>query len=103
MLICVVGAVYVEQWVNTFEISWLKIPDFVYALFLGVIITNIFEVSGKYKLNTDTVDILGTVSLSLFLAMALMSLQLWEIFSLAIPLLIILCVQTVVLGVLLIT
>ncbi|MGV3000521.1 sodium/glutamate symporter [Vibrio sp.] len=99
MLICVVGAVYVEQWVNTVEIRWLKIPDFVYALFLGVIITNILEVSGKYKLNTDTVDILGTISLSLFLAMALMSLQLWEIFSLAIPLLIILCVQTIILAV----
>ncbi|TVO35663.1 sodium/glutamate symporter [Vibrio algivorus] len=65
MLVCVVGAVYVEQWVSTFEISWLKIPDFVYALFL---------------------------------AMALMSLQLWEIFSLAIPLLVILCVQTVILA-----
>lgn len=99
MLICVVGAIYVEQWVSSFNIGWLKIPDFVYALFLGVIITNIFEVSGKYKLNTDTVDILGTVSLSLFLAMALMSLQLWEIFSLAVPLLIILFVQTIILAV----
>ncbi|OEF28164.1 sodium/glutamate symporter [Vibrio rumoiensis] len=99
MLICVVGAIYIEKWVGTLNISWLKIPDFVYALFLGVIITNIFEVSGKYKLNTDTVDILGTVSLSLFLSMALMSLKLWEIFSLAIPLLIILCVQTLILAV----
>ncbi|MFV0574202.1 MAG: sodium/glutamate symporter [Vibrio sp.] len=99
MLLCVVGAVYIEQWVNSFHIGWLKIPDFVYALFLGVIITNIFEVSGKYKMNTDTIDILGTVSLSLFLAMALMSLQLWEIFSLALPLLIILAVQTVILAI----
>lgn len=98
MLVCVVGAIYIEKWVAALNIGWLKIPDFVYALFLGVIITNIFEVSGKYKLNTDTVDILGTVSLSLFLAMALMSLQLWEIFSLAIPLLIILCAQTIILG-----
>ncbi|WP_153448294.1 sodium/glutamate symporter [Vibrio algicola] len=99
MLVCVVGAIYVEKWVSSFEISWLKIPDFVYALFIGVIITNIFEVSGKYKLNTDTVDILGTVSLSLFLSMALMSLKLWEIFDLAVPLLIILFVQTLVLAI----
>lgn len=99
MLLCVVGAIYIEEWVSTLNISWLKIPDFVYGLFLGVIITNIFEASGKYKLNTDTVDMLGTVSLSLFLSMALMSLKLWEIFSLAIPLLIILCVQALVLAV----
>lgn len=98
MLVCVVGATYVEKWVGTFGISWLKIPDFVYALFLGVIITNIFELSGRYKLNTETVDILGTVSLSLFLSMALMSLKLWEIFGLAVPLLIILCIQTIILG-----
>lgn len=99
MLLCVVGAKYVSEWVNTFDISWLKIPDFVYALFLGVIITNIFELSGKYRLHTETVDILGTVSLSLFLAMALMSLKLWEIFDLAIPLLVILFVQMVVLSI----
>ncbi|MGO2507368.1 MAG: sodium/glutamate symporter [Vibrio hibernica] len=98
MLVCVVGATYVEKWVGTFGINWLKIPDFVYALFLGVIITNIFELSGRYKLNTETVDILGTVSLSLFLSMALMSLKLWEIFGLAVPLLIILCIQTIILG-----
>ncbi len=51
-----------------------------------------------YKVNAETVDILGTVSLALFLSMALMSLKLWEIFDLAIPLLIILLCQTLVLG-----
>ncbi len=98
VLICVVGAMYVKEWVDQFNISWLKIPDFVYALFLGVILTNFFEFSGRYKLHTETVDILGTVSLSLFLAMALMSLKLWEIFDLAVPLLVILAVQGIVLA-----
>ncbi|CAM2897693.1 sodium/glutamate symporter [Vibrio rarus] len=100
VLICVVGATYIKAFTADLGISWLKgIPDFVFALFLGVILTNLYEVSGIYKFNTDTVDIIGTVSLSLFLAMALMSLKLWEIFDLAMPLLVILAVQTVVLAI----
>ncbi len=99
LLICVTGAKYVQQWVSTFEISWLMIPDFVYALFIGVIVTNFLEVTKLRKLHVETIDMLGTVSLSLFLAMALMSLKLWNIFDLAIPFLIILAVQSVVLAI----
>ncbi|QBY04976.1 sodium/glutamate symporter [Thalassotalea sp. HSM 43] len=98
MLICVAGAKYFKEFVDSFDISYLKIPDFVYALFIGVIITNICEISNKYKINSETVDILGTVSLALFLSMALMSLKLWEIFDLAIPLLVILVCQTITLA-----
>ncbi|EHZ2845504.1 sodium/glutamate symporter [Vibrio vulnificus] len=98
LIICVTGAKYVEQWVSTYEIKWLMIPDFVYALFIGAIITNFLEVTKIRKLDAETVDMLGTVSLSLFLAMALMSLKLWNIFDLAIPFLVILAVQSVVLA-----
>ncbi|GIU34136.1 sodium/glutamate symporter [Shewanella schlegeliana] len=98
IMLCVAGAKWVGQLVASFDISWLKMPDFVYALFLGVMITNFTEMTRGYKMNNECVDILGTVALSLFLAMALMSLKLWEIFDLAIPLLIILMVQTVVLA-----
>ncbi|MBU2895840.1 sodium/glutamate symporter [Vibrio hepatarius] len=99
LLICVTGAKYLEQWVTSLQVSWLMIPDFVYALFIGVFITNVMEVAKVNRMDVETVDILGTVSLSLFLAMALMSLKLWNIFDLAIPFLIILSVQSVVLGV----
>ncbi len=99
LLICVTGAKYLEQWVSSFEVKWLMIPDFVYALFIGVFITNILEVTKLHKVNAETIDILGTVALSLFLAMALMSLKLWNIFDLAIPFLVILAVQSVVLGI----
>lgn len=98
MLICVVGAKYAKEFVDSFDINYLKIPNFVYTLFIGVVITNITEGTKTYKVNAETVDILGTVSLALFLSMALMSLKLWEIFDLAIPLLIILFFQTIVLA-----
>ncbi|WP_394129475.1 sodium/glutamate symporter [Shewanella maritima] len=98
ILLCVSGANWIGHLVDTYSITWLKMPNFVYALFLGVVITNITEMSRGYKINSECIDILGTVSLALFLSMALMNLKLWEIFDLAVPLLIILFAQTVILG-----
>jgi ESS family glutamate:Na+ symporter len=45
------------------------------------------------RLEQRVIDDVGTVALSLFLAMALMSLKLWELLDLAVPLLVILSVQ----------
>ncbi|NRD71970.1 sodium/glutamate symporter [Shewanella sp. VB17] len=98
LLLCVAGAKWIDYLVTSLDIGWLKMPDFVYALFLGVVFTNITEISNGYKIKSESVDVLGTVSLSLFLAMALMNLKLWEIFDLALPLLIILLVQTMTLA-----
>jgi glutamate:Na+ symporter, ESS family len=50
------------------------------------------------KLEQRTIDDLGTVALSLFLAMALMSLKLWELLDLALPMLVILSVQVVMMA-----
>ena len=96
IMLCVTGAKYLHQFVNSLAIDWLMIPDFVYALFIGVIITNICDVSKSNPVDTETTDILGTVSLYLFLAMALMNLKLWNIFDLAVPFLLILLTQTVI-------
>lgn len=98
LLVCVVGADHLKALVDSLNNPYLQVPNFVYALFIGVLITNVTETTKIYKVNAETVDILGTVSLSLFLSMALMSLKLWEIFDLAIPLLIILVCQTIVLS-----
>ncbi|MGF1723750.1 sodium/glutamate symporter [Photobacterium nomapromontoriensis] len=98
LLVCVAGAAHVKEIVDSFGISWLRIPDFVYALFIGVFITNLCESTKIYTINNETVDALGTISLSLFLAMALMSLQLWELLGLALPMLLILAVQTLILA-----
>jgi len=98
MLVCVVLAKYTKQVEADLALAWLKMPDFVYALFFGVVIANISELSGRYHVNGECVDLLGTLSLSLFLSMTLMSLRLWEIFDLALPLLIILLCQTLMLA-----
>ncbi|ARD20918.1 sodium/glutamate symporter [Shewanella japonica] len=98
LLLCVAGAKWFGKFVSAYDITWLKMPEFVYALFFGVVITNATELTRGFKINSECVDILGTVSLALFLSMALMNLKLWEIFDLAIPLLIILLTQGIILA-----
>ena len=44
----------------------------------------------------EEVDALGGLSLNLFLAMAMMNLKLWQLAALALPMIVILLVQTVV-------
>ncbi len=73
-------------------------PAFICALFLGMIVTNLLEVTKVYKINKETVDQWGTMGLSIFLAMALMSLRLWELLNLAGPMIVLLAVQAVVLA-----
>jgi ESS family glutamate:Na+ symporter len=51
-----------------------------------------------YQVFEREVSVLGNVSLSLFLAIALMSLKLWDLAALALPFFIILAVQTLVMA-----
>jgi ESS family glutamate:Na+ symporter len=75
-----------------------ELPTFVCVLFVGVILSNLLAWLGFYRVFDRAVSILGNVSLSLFLAMALMSLKLWEMAALALPMIAILLVQTLVMA-----
>jgi ESS family glutamate:Na+ symporter len=74
------------------------LPDFVFALLLGVIIRNAATVTGAYRVSDTTVDVVGNVALSLFLVMALMTMRLLDLVNLAGPLLVILAAQTVAIA-----
>ena len=73
-----------------------SLPQFVWALGFGVILRNILTKVFKFDMFDRAIDIFGNASLSLFLAIALMDIKLWELSGLAGPMLIILLVQTVV-------
>lgn len=73
----------------------LAIPSYVGAMFCAIIFNNL---NLKYKwidIDSNLVSILGETALNIFLSMALISLKLWELAALAIPLLIILGAQVV--------
>ncbi|HCI5724551.1 TPA: sodium/glutamate symporter [Klebsiella pneumoniae] len=78
--------------------SVFELPTFVCVLFIGVILSNSLALAGLYRVFDRAVSVLGNVSLSLFLAMALMSLKLWELASLALPMIIILAVQALAMA-----
>ena len=78
--------------------QWFELPSFVWALMCGVVLRNILEHGLRVQVFDRCIDVFGNASLALFLAMALMSLQLWLLADLAGPLVIILIVQTIFLA-----
>lgn len=75
-----------------------ELPTFVCVLFVAVILRNGLSALGLYQVFEREVSVLGNVSLSLFLAIALMSLKLWDLAALALPFFIILAAQTLVMA-----
>lgn len=73
-----------------------KLPQFVWALGFGVILRNILTTFFRFDMFDRAIDVFGNASLSLFLAMALMSMKLWHLSGMATDLMIILAVQTIV-------
>ncbi|WP_168407063.1 sodium/glutamate symporter [Acinetobacter indicus] len=76
---------------------WFELPTFVWALGTGVIVRNFLEHVLKVDIFDRAIDVFGNASLSLYLSMALLSLQLWLLADLAGPLITILFAQTAVL------
>jgi ESS family glutamate:Na+ symporter len=74
------------------------LPDFLFCLLIGVAIRNLANFIPRFSVSNATVDLLGGVSLSLFLVMALMGMRLIDLASLAGPLLVILLLQTVAMA-----
>lgn len=93
--ICLMAGSYVS---TLLQGSTFEIPTFVCVLFVGVILSNMLAWLGFYRVFDRAVSVLGNVSLSLFLAMALMSLKLWEMASLALPMMAILGVQALAMA-----
>lgn len=73
----------------------IVLPSYVDAMIVAAIILNIGEQTNKWKINSKCVDIIGNISLNVFLSMALIGLKLWELKSTAGPLLILLIGQAV--------
>ena len=75
-----------------------ELPTFVWALAGGVILRNVLEGIFKVQVFDRAIDVFGNASLSLYLAMALLSLKLWQLADLAGPLMVILGAQTLTMA-----
>ncbi|MBJ2248562.1 sodium/glutamate symporter [Pseudomonas haemolytica] len=75
-----------------------ELPTFVCVLFVGVVLRNGLSMLGWHQVFEREVSVLGNVSLSLFLAIALMSLKLWDLAALALPIVILLAAQALLMA-----
>jgi glutamate:Na+ symporter, ESS family len=95
-LVVILVAMWIGSWVSSmFAGMGIRLPAYIGAMLIAAIIRNLDDVTKKIGLSQKVLDDIGNVSLSLFLVMALMNLKLWELASLAIPLLVIIIVQVV--------
>ena len=84
------------------KVIGIKLPIFVPCLFGGIILTNTIPVLFKnvyWPTGTPTLALVSDVSLGLFLSMSLMSLQLWVLIDLALPIFLLLAAQVIVASV----
>jgi ESS family glutamate:Na+ symporter len=72
-----------------------SLPAFVWILFVGAVLRNVLAFAKLHEIDGEALSFTGIVALSLFLAMALISLRLWELASLALPMLLILALQAI--------
>ncbi len=99
----------VAVWLGGLVSAWLKphlariglaLPAYIGAMLVAAALRNLDDWLGWIRLSQRTIDDLGNVALSLFLVMALMTLKLWEIVNLAVPLAIIVTAQVALIAVL---
>ena len=75
------------------EATGFVLPGYVGAMFVAVLVRNIMDKVKPNAVNMKSISLIGDVTLGIFLSMALMSIKLWEIADLALPLFVIVFVQ----------
>jgi ESS family glutamate:Na+ symporter len=93
LLMATVGiGIWVSRWIVQLNDN-ITLPAYIGAMLVAALVRNIDDVTGIFGLSMRVIDDIGGIALALFLAMALMTLRLWELAGLAVPLLILLVAQ----------
>ena len=77
----------------------LTLPGYVGAMIMGALIRNVDDQTKWLQIPHELTERIGVVCLSLFLSVALMNLKLWELTSIAAPLLVNLIIQVIAVAV----
>ena len=93
--ICVGLGQNVNTWLAGFGVS---LPPFLTAMFVGIVLTNLSDIF-KLNLYAPSINRAGEISLHLFLAMSLMSVQLWQLANAIGPLLLVLIGQMLIISI----
>jgi ESS family glutamate:Na+ symporter len=89
---------YLTTALNSFVGQWVtgvSFPAYIGAMLVAAVIRNISDNATLFKTPIEEIEVVGEVSLSLFLGMALITLKLWQLIDLAVPMLILLLGQCI--------
>ena len=98
ILIAMALGTYLTDALNSFVGKWFNgvtFPAYIGAMLIAAVIRNISDTSTIFKSPLEEIEVVGEVSLNLFLGMALITLKLWHLIDLAVPMLILLLAQCV--------
>ncbi len=80
------------------EQAGVTLPGFLPCMFVGIVLTNLMDIL-KVKTSVSSIGLCSDVSLQLFLAMSLMSMELWTLATAVGPIMVVLVVQVVIMAV----
>jgi ESS family glutamate:Na+ symporter len=95
--------ILVAMWIGSGVSAWFTrlgftLPAYIGAMLVAAVVRNLDDATGMIGLSQRTIDDVGNVALSLFLVLALMTLRLWELAGLALPMVAILAVQVALIA-----
>lgn len=90
LLVAMALGYWLSGWI---ESRGITLPPYIGAMLVAALIRNLDDLTGWFGLSMRILDTIGAITLSLFLVLALMTLRLWELSGLAMPLLVSLAAQ----------
>jgi len=87
-----IGSV-VSLWIQSLGVT---LPAYIGAMLIASVIRNIDDATGWLRIDQRAMEFIGNLALNIFLTVALMDLKLWQLAGVALPLIVILLVQVVV-------
>ena len=102
-LLKAVVLILVSMWIGSWLTVWfasvgITLPAYIGAMLIAAAFRNLDDATKVIGISQRTIDDLGGTALSLFLVMALMTLRLWDLVGLAVPLVIMLAAQVVAIA-----
>jgi ESS family glutamate:Na+ symporter len=100
ILVAMWAGSWVSNWITTLDLNGngvndITLPAYIGAMIVAAVIRNVDDMTKLIGISQRTVDDLGGTALSLFLVMALMTLKLWDLVGVAVPLAVMLVLQVV--------
>lgn len=99
-LLKALGVIWVAMWIGGgisqgLQALGLTLPAYIGAMTAAAVIRNLDDRLRWFRLSAPAIEALGGMALSYFLVLSLMSLELWKLAAVALPLLVLLAAQAV--------